>query len=121
MKKFTEINWLTLASEENYTAAESYLSLLYSKKILDGFIKKLQESEIVEYKSKDIFRASKLSLLGTSSVQVARDKKRIIKGFSFSPLLLVRHQGKLIVADGYHRLCAIYSLNEDLLIHCKMA
>jgi hypothetical protein len=25
-----------------------------------------------------------------------------------------------IIADGYHRLCAVYSLNEDALIPCKI-
>jgi hypothetical protein len=29
--------------------------------------------------------------------------------------------GKVIVADGYHRLCAVYSYNEDAVIPCKIA
>lgn len=39
-----------------------------------------------------------------------------------SPLLLLRDQqnGKVVIADGYHRLCAIYALNEDALIPCKI-
>ncbi len=28
--------------------------------------------------------------------------------------------GKLIVADGYHRLCAVYSIDEDALIPCQI-
>jgi hypothetical protein len=27
----------------------------------------------------------------------------------------------IIVADGYDRLCAVYSLDEDALIPCKIA
>jgi hypothetical protein len=39
-----------------------------------------------------------------------------------SPLLLVRDQanGKLTIADGYHRLCAVYGFDEDALIPCKI-
>ena len=29
--------------------------------------------------------------------------------------------GKLIIADGYHRLCAIYSFDEDAVVPCKIA
>jgi len=34
--------------------------------------------------------------------------------------LLVRDttNGKVIIADGYHRLCAVYSIDEDALIAC---
>ena len=27
---------------------------------------------------------------------------------------------KVVVADGYHRLCAVYSFDEDALIRCKI-
>jgi len=27
----------------------------------------------------------------------------------------------VIIADGYHRLCAIYSYDEDAVIPCKIA
>jgi hypothetical protein len=26
----------------------------------------------------------------------------------------------VIIADGYHRLCAVYSVDEDALIPCKI-
>lgn len=43
-------------------------------------------------------------------------------GQGLSPLLLVRDEahGKLVIADGYHRLCAIYGFEEDAWIHCKI-
>jgi hypothetical protein len=39
-----------------------------------------------------------------------------------SPLLLVRdtRTSKLIIADGYHRLCAVYMFDEDAVIPCKI-
>jgi disulfide oxidoreductase YuzD len=76
----------------------------------------------MQFKAKDIFRASQLSLLGVSNTHVEKDKKKIRLGVSFSPLLLLRDEqnGKLVIADGYHRLCAIYEFNEDALIPCKI-
>lgn len=40
-----------------------------------------------------------------------------------SPLLLCRDpgHGKLVIADGYHRLCAVYSVDEDAMIPCQIA
>ncbi len=53
---------------------------------------------------------------------VEKDRKKIQKGIGLSPLLLVRDEqnGKVVIADGYHRLCAIYGFNEDAWIHCKI-
>jgi hypothetical protein len=83
----------------------------------------LRAGAIVEYKAKDIFRASGLSLLGISNSHVDKDLAKLGKGVSLSPLLLVRDEqhGKLVIADGYHRLCAVYHFNEDALIPCKIA
>jgi len=53
---------------------------------------------------------------------VKKDQKKIEDGKELSPLLLLRDNqlGKVVIADGYHRLCAIYSFDEDALIHCKI-
>ncbi len=77
---------------------------------------------MASFKAKDIFRASGLSLLGVSNSHVERDRKKITAGKSLSPLLLVRDSanGKVIIADGYHRLCAVYSCDEDAVIPCKI-
>jgi hypothetical protein len=72
------------------------------------------------FKAKDIFRASGLSLLGVSNSHVEKDRKRISGGVKLAPLLLVRDKGRLIIADGYHRLCAVYTFDEDALIPCKI-
>ena len=122
MKKTTKIKWLPLPEEHDYTAAVSYLSLIYDEAQAKQFAEKLEKASVTEFKSKDIFRASSLSLLGISNKRVKRDLKKIDKGISLSPILLVRDSinGKVIIADGYHRLCAVYSLDEDLMIACKI-
>jgi disulfide oxidoreductase YuzD len=120
--KLTEFQWLATVEAHNYPAAHSYLSLVYDPKRVTRIISGLKVAPIVEFKSKDIFRASQLSLLGVSNSHVAKDKAKIRRGQGLSPLLLVRDEGlgKVVIADGYHRLCAIYDFNEDALIRCKI-
>ncbi len=118
----SEINWLKEVEEHDYPAAESYLSLIFNENRVEQLVAKLRAAVIVRYKAKDIFRASQLSLLGVSNSHVEKDTAKIGKGTALSPLLLVKDEsiGKLIIADGYHRLCAIYGLDEDALIPCKI-
>ena len=82
----------------------------------------LRRAPVTKFKAKDIFRASGLSLLGISNSHVEKDRQKIQAGKELSPLLLIRDSvnGRVIIADGYHRLCAIYSLDEDALIPCKI-
>ena len=120
-KKF-EIKWLNEPEKHNYPAALSYLCLLYDEKAAGAYIEQLQLGPIIEFKAKDIFRASGLSLLGISNVHIEKNRQKIESGHSISPLLLIRSliNGRVIVADGYHRLCAIYSYDEDAVIPCKI-
>lgn len=116
------VAWLADAEEHNFPAAESYLSLIHTAKRAARMVAKLRTAGIVKFKAKDIFRASRLSLVGVSNFHVERDKKKIQARTSLSPLLLVRDQanGKVVVADGYHRLCAVYAFDEDAWIDCKI-
>ncbi|MBC3933931.1 hypothetical protein H8K47_01035 [Undibacterium sp. CY7W] len=117
-----QILWLSEVEEHDYPAAESYLSIIYAENKARELVAKLRDAAIVQFKAKDIFRASQLSLLGVSNSHVEKDRKKIRKGNSLSPLLLVRDEAnaKVIIADGYHRLCAVYGFDEDELIHCKI-
>ena len=117
-----EIKWLPDVAKLNYAAAESYLSIIYSVDRVSAIMVKFRRGAIVQFKAKDIFRASQLSLLGVSNLHVEKDRKRISEEKGLSPLLLVRDKkiGKVVIADGYHRLCAIYSFNEEALIQCKI-
>jgi hypothetical protein len=122
MSKDVEIRWLGEPEEHNYPAAESYLSLVYPEDKAMTCVRALRQAKVVEYKAKDLFRASRLSLLGVSNSHVETDRKKILAGRELSPLLLVRDpaHGKVVVADGYHRLCSVYMFNEDALIPCKI-
>ncbi len=122
MQKVIKIIWLETPEEHDYPAAENYLELLFSEDIAYGYVSALQKVAINHFKAKDIFRASGLSLLGISNSHVRKDQKKIEKGLSLSPLLLVRDpkSSRVIVADGYHRLCALYRFDEDAVIPCKI-
>jgi hypothetical protein len=122
-RKGDGIRWLDTPEEHNYPAASSYLSLVYEERTAAALVGKLRRARMSGFKAKDIFRASGLSLLGVSNWHVEKDRAKIRKGKQLSPLLLVRDTalGKVVIADGYHRLCAVYSYDEDALIPCKIA
>ena len=83
----------------------------------------LKRGSVVQCQSKDIFRASSLSLLCVSDKHVGRDLRKLRAGKPLSPLLLVRvpEFAKVVVADGYHRLCAACLAYEDAVVPCKIA
>ena len=121
-KRKVEIEWLAEPEDHDYPAAKSFLSLIYGDRAAAGFVQKLRRASVSQFKARDIFRASGLSLLGISNSHVERDRKKILAGHKLSPLLLVRVEklGKVIIADGYHRMCSVYSFDEDAIISCKI-
>lgn len=122
MKKRTKIRWLKKPQKHDYPAAESYLTLLMSPRQAGGLIGKMRRARIVEFAAKDIFRSSALPMLRSTDSHVERYRALIILKEPLSPLLLCRdpQHGKLVIADGYHRLCAVYSFDEDAMIPCQI-
>jgi len=114
------IAWRKEPEPHDYPAALSYLKLHYEPKLAKQFVRRLRRAVVTEFKAKDIFRSSGLSLLGVSNSHVERDQQKIHAGEPLSPLLLVRGDGRVIIADGYHRLCAVYARDEDAIIPCKI-
>jgi hypothetical protein len=117
-----KIKWLSKPEEHDYPSAQSYLSLVFNEVDTAKCVKQLRKAEISKFKAKDLFRASGLTLLGISNSHVKKDQKKIRDGVKLSPLLLVRDERnrRLIIADGYHRMCAVYSFDEDAVIPCKI-
>jgi len=118
--KNLEVIWLEKPQKHDYPAAASYLNLIFDKKEVKEIIAKLKKTPMATFKAKDIFRASALSLLGVSNSHVEENQKKMKIGEKMSPILLVRYSGKVIIADGYHRMCAVYSISEDAEIPCKI-
>jgi hypothetical protein len=69
-------------------------------------------------------RASGLPLLPTDNPHVASDLKKIRKTQPLSPILLVRGDvtanRAAQIADGYHRVCASYHVDENTDIPCRI-
>ena len=116
----TAVTWLPEPEEHDYPAATSFLSLVFPRATVTRVVARLRAARIEQYKVKDIMRASGLALLPATDSDVARDLVKVRKKRSLSPVLLVQTPGRLVVADGYHRVCAVYHLDEDAEVACKL-
>jgi hypothetical protein len=118
-------HWKHEPDDHDYPAAHDYLSLLLGETDAARVVKSLEGATIVHRKAKDLLRASRLPLLGPDDPEVTKDLRRVRTGERLSPVLLVRgalgSDVPMTVADGYHRICASYHLDEDADIPCRIA
>jgi hypothetical protein len=109
----------------DYPAAADYLTLLLDPAAAGAVVAALEQAPLVHRKAKDLLRASGLALLPADNPHVARDLAKVEDGKKLSPVLLVRGDllrgTPLVVADGYHRICASYHLDENADIPCRIA
>lgn len=121
-------HWKDEPDEHDYPAAFDFLTLIAPEEAASGLVDQLKQAKLVHRKAKDILRASGLKLLPEDNAHVAKDLDKIKDGTALSPVLLVRGHGHpgfethadLVVADGYHRVCASYHLDENADIPCKL-
>jgi hypothetical protein len=117
--------WKESPDDHDYPAAEDYLSLITTPAAAKAISRRLRTASLVRRKAKDLLRASSLPVLGPDNFHVAKDLKKVTQGKLLSPVLCVRGMVRLhvplIVADGYHRICASYHLDEDADIPCRIA
>ena len=113
-------HWQDEPEAQDYPAAESYLSLLIGSAAAAKLVKALRKEQTLEhFAAKDILRAAGLPLLGKDDSEVATDLEKVKQGKKLSPVLLA--QGvPLWVADGYHRVCASYHLDEKAQVPCRI-
>src|SRR5665213_712567 len=123
MADIKAVRWMDTPEDKDYPAATSYLGLLLPDAQVAPLIQALQAAPLTRFKAKDIMRASALPVLPADNTHVQKDRKKMQEGSHLSPVLLVRYPalGKVLVADGYHRLCAVYWVGEDEWIPCKIA
>ena len=115
----TREHWKDDPEKQDYPAARSYLSLLADPSEAKKTAKALaDEPDTARYKAKDVLRAAGLPLLPLDDPEVAKDLA-MKAGTKLSPVLLVRGD-PLWVADGYHRICTSYHLDEDTEIPCRI-
>ena len=112
-----EPTWKKRPEADDYTASLNYLSLQFTTATAKRLVERARQGIRIERVAKDILRASHLPLLPTLELHVAENLRRIRKGKPLSPIILVQgdltRARPLIVADGYHRLCAACQADED--------
>ena len=122
--KKTTVTWTSRPAEHDYPAAESFLRLIAGPALIKKCTALLSEEPTVHQHAKDILRAAALPLLPADDPEVARDLKAVAKGTALSPILLIGgdiNTGRVLqIADGYHRVCASYHVNEDTEIPCRL-
>ena len=111
-------HWKDAPEAQDFPAAESYLSLLVGLKAAGRLVKALRKEQTVQhFAAKDLLRAAGLALLPAEDSEVKTDLEKVAHGTKLSPVLLVQG-APLWVADGYHRICASYHLNEKEPVPC---
>jgi len=117
-------HWKTEPEDHDFPAAADYLSLVLPPATVTALVDALRAAPTEHRKAKDLLRASELALLPPNNVHVAEDLKKVEHGKLLSPVLLVRGRRDaaiaLTVADGYHRICASYHLDENADIPCRI-
>jgi hypothetical protein len=113
-------HWKDEPEAQDFPSAESYLTLLVGLAAAKRLAKALRkQNELSHFAAKDILRASGLSLLPAHDSEVASDLEKIKRGEKLSPALLIEGD-PLWVADGYHRVCVSYHLNEKTPVPCRI-
>ncbi len=116
--------WKATPEAHDYPAALDYLTLLLDEATAKKLVAKMRKAPTIHKKAKDLLRASKLTILARDNPHVAGDLRKIKKGKAMSPVLLVRGNATLdlplVVADGYHRICASWYRDENIPIACRI-
>jgi hypothetical protein len=114
---------MDLPQQHDFEAAANYVSLL-SKIDRHAFIKAMIDGDTEHHPAKDLIRASREPLLEADNEHVQRDLQKVHDGHELSPVIIVRGQfadnRPMIIADGYHRVCAAYWVSEDAIVKCRV-
>ena len=113
------IHWSATLQERQVIGALNFLRLLLSEKEVKKAGKQLRRKfTITFHAAKDIIRASQSQMVADSDDNLKEQLRKIKVGESISPIVLLRLERRVIVADGFHRLCAGYKIDEKQKIAC---
>jgi hypothetical protein len=117
--------WKPVPDSQDFSAADDYLTLILRNAERAEVIRQLKAAPLTLRQAKDLLRASQLPLLPEENVDVAKELKKVRKGVLLSPVLLLQGDAvsgvPMTIADGYHRICASYYLDETGDIPCLIA
>jgi hypothetical protein len=118
------IRWTAEPSEKHYRAAASYLQLRLSGSEVGDVVARLRAAPVQKLQAKDLIRASGLDAVPPSDPRVAKKVKKIGAGRRLAPVLLIRgmlgENRPLVVADGFHRICAAKATKSGAKVACKL-
>jgi hypothetical protein len=116
--------WKKTPTSDDYNGTLNFLSLIFPSSKCDEILQGLRAEASINRSAKDLLRAANLPLLPGDEPHVEEDLKKFHKGKPLAPVLLVRGDlargVPLIIADGYHRICAACHYDESAPIPCRM-
>jgi hypothetical protein len=115
--------WLAQPDSHVFPAVTPNRSLVFDAPLATKLVKWLTMAAVACCTTKDLFRAWRLSLLGGNIAPVANDLRTLAGGGKRSQLLLVRDpvNTTVMIAAGYHRLCAVFEPDRDTPSHTRSA
>ncbi|HEY2597546.1 MAG TPA: hypothetical protein VGJ79_03605 [Candidatus Dormibacteraeota bacterium] len=118
------VKWRDKPQAKDFDAAADYLRLILPERKAAAVVAKFRRAKTIKQLPKDIERASGLRLLTAKDPEVDDKLKKLKKGEPLSPILLIR--GSIssgmpaTIADGYHRVCAAYIVDQAAEIPCRL-
>lgn len=114
--------WLDDPEPHDYPAAEVFATLLWGVGLAARARRALERSRPFVFRVNDLLRASGLPLLEADDPHVLKDLRKVQAHERLSPVLLAAlpNAGRLVILDGYHRVCALCHLDEDAEVPARL-
>ena len=96
-----KVRWAKDVTEDNYVAAQRFLSLVVGKNSAASLTRALRKGKFQHQLARDLLRAAEYHPTAPND---KKQRKEIRDGHKLTPFLVVRDiaQRRLIIADGYH-------------------
>ncbi|MTW11145.1 hypothetical protein GM658_11070 [Pseudoduganella eburnea] len=117
------LKWSKKPKAKDYAAANAYLHFQFGRKGAAALTTRLKRTKVQQCAARDILRASHTPMAEVKAFDWEKQNKDIKRGRRFSPILLVcgEHGKPLVIADGFHRLCAAFAFDQDIKVRFKLA
>ncbi len=114
-----QLRWRTGRTLDCLLAASAYLTLLYDRDRAAELVGRLQsDADFGWWRANDLLRAAGLAPLPPSDPGV---RKALKPRRRHAPVLVLSRPVGAIIADGYHRISAAYSIDPFSKVPCFVA
>ncbi len=115
------IKWADHVVDNDYAAAEAYLSLKLDGDAVAKAVKRLRNASVTSRRANDILRAAGLAAAPLDDPGVMKDLIKAIEGEPLSPVLVLSGKKGADIADGFHRVSLVYRIDPYAEIPLKLA